>query len=259
MILTLDIGNSHIFAGVLERDKVLLTFRKDSTTPTTSDELGVFIKNVLRENSVSADKIKAISMCSVVPALTYTVKNACMKYFGKEPFVLGPGVKTGLNIKYKNTSEVGSDRIANAIAATHIYPQKNVIVIDFGTATTFCAITDKKDYLGGSILPGIKCSMESLSEKAAKLFSVEIAKPKNLIGQTTAESIQSGIYYGNLAIIQSFCNRIKTDYFKEKDCVVIATGGFSKLFKDENIFDLIIPDLVLKGLYLAYNHNQKEN
>ncbi|MCB0412650.1 MAG: type III pantothenate kinase, partial [Bdellovibrionales bacterium] len=154
MILCLDVGNSQIYGGVFDKDECILRFRRTSKTGASSDEFGLFLRSVLRENNVDPEKIQSISLCTVVPEVLHSLKNACRKYFQHNPFVLQAGVKTGLKIKYRNPVEVGADRIANSIAATYLYPNKNIIVIDFGTATTFCAINAEKEYLGGVIIPG---------------------------------------------------------------------------------------------------------
>src|SRR3989338_10384727 len=161
MILCLDVGNSHIFGGVFEKSSLKLQFRHDSNQQSTSDQLGVFLRAVLREHHLDPDHVKQIAISSVVPALDYSLRAACLKYFNIEPFLLKAGVKTGLNIKYRNPQEVGADRIANAIAATQSFPQRNIIIIDFGTATTFCAINASKAYLGGVIMPGVRLSVEA--------------------------------------------------------------------------------------------------
>jgi type III pantothenate kinase len=185
MILCIDIGNSQIHGGVFKEDELIMQFRKTSRQQFSSDEIGLFLKMVLRENDIAPNTISGISICSVVPDLNHSIRNGCLKYFRIEPFFLKAGVKTGLKIKYRNPLEVGTDRIANAIAATSLFPNKNIIVIDFGTATTFCAISKTKDYLGGIILPGIRISMEVLESKAAQLPSVEIKKPENVVGRSS--------------------------------------------------------------------------
>jgi len=179
----------------------------------------------------------------------HSLKGACQKYFDKTPFVLQAGVKTGLKIRYKNPLEVGSDRIANAIAATARYPGKNLVIIDLGTATTFCAISKEKDYLGGTILAGLKISMEALESKTAKLPSVEIVAPEQALGKATIESIQMGLYYGHLGAMKEIVARISKEVFSGETPFVIGTGGFSRLFEREKIFDTEISDLVLFGLY----------
>ncbi|MFA5161658.1 MAG: type III pantothenate kinase [Elusimicrobiales bacterium] len=256
MLLALDVGNSQIYGAVFEGEKPLCEFRKTSKLPVSADELGLFLRSVLRENSVNPQEVREVAVASVVPDLAYTIRHCCEKYFGARPFTLGPGVKTGLNVKYKNPAEVGADRIANAVAVTHLYPGKNAVVIDFGTATTFCAVSKTRDYLGGVILPGLRTAMEALAEKTAKLFPVEIVRPPELVGRTTASSIQSGLYYGNLAVIREFSREMKAGCFGGENAIVIATGGFSHLFEQENVFDALVPDLVLTGLRLAYEMNR---
>src|SRR3990167_1095408 len=154
MQLCLDVGNSHILGGIFLEEKLLLTFRHDTKQASSSDQIGLFIKLVLRENKLNPEEIKKIAFCSVVPALDYTLRAACIKYFNITPFALQPGTKTGLKIKYHNPLEVGADRIANAMAAIRQFPDKPLFIVDFGTATTCCAITAQREYWGGAILPG---------------------------------------------------------------------------------------------------------
>lgn len=254
MLLTLDVGNSQIFGGLFDKDELKFKFRKTSKAGSSSDEIGIFLKSVLRENGVDPTEVKQIAMCSVVPDVVHSIKNACKKYFNITPFVLEPGTKTGLKINYRNPTEVGADRIANAIAATHLYPKRNIVIIDLGTATTFCALSNSKEYLGGSIVAGLRLSMEALESNTAKLPSVEIVSTGNALGRTTVESIQSGLFFGHIGMIKEITTRITKECFDEKP-IVIGTGGFSSLFERDKIFDEIQPDLVLKGLYLAYQMN----
>lgn len=255
MILALDVGNSQVYGGVFENEKMLLSFRRNSKQGSSSDEVGVFLRTVLRENELNPKDIKYIAICSVVPEVVYSLRGACQKYFKVEPFLLQAGVKTGLNVKYRNPLELGADRIANSIAATQIYPNKNLIVVDLGTATTFCAISKEKDYLGGSIAAGIRLSMESLEGKTARLPSVEIFAIKKALGRGTVENIQSGLYFGHLGIIRELCSRLEEECFSKERPLVIGTGGFAYLFEKEKVFDAVIPDLVLKGLILALKMN----
>jgi type III pantothenate kinase len=254
MILALDVGNSQIFGGVIDKDDIRLRFRKTSKTASSSDEVGVFLRSVLRENDIDPTEIRQIAMCSVVPDVVHSLKNACKKYFNINPFILEPGVKTGLKINYRNPVEVGADRIANAIAATHLFPKKNLVVIDLGTATTFCGITVNKEYLGGSIVAGLRLCMEALESKTAKLPAVEITALGSALGRTTIESIQSGLYFGHIGVIKEITQRITQECFDDKPYIV-GTGGFSSLFDKEKVFDEIQPDLVLKGLVLALKMN----
>jgi type III pantothenate kinase len=254
MILTLDVGNSQIFGGVFIKDELKLRFRKTSKSASSSDEIGVFLRSVLKENDLDPSEVKKIALCSVVPDVIHSMKNACKKYFGLIPFCLEPGVKTGLKISYRNPIEVGADRIANAIAATHLFPKRDLIVIDLGTATTFCAISKNKEYLGGSIAAGLRLCMESLESQTAKLPAVEIISLKEALGRSTVESIQSGLYFGHNGMVKDISQKITKECFEE-DPVIIGTGGFSSLFEKAKIFHEIQPDLVLKGLLLALQNN----
>ncbi len=258
MILALDVGNSQIYGGVFEKDKMLVGFRRNSKQGSSSDEVGVFLRTVLRENDIDPKKVKQIAICSVVPDVVYSLRGACKKYFDIEPFLLQAGVKTGLKIKYRNPLEVGADRIANAIAATNLYPKRNLIIVDLGTATTFCAVSKDKDYLGGTIVAGLKICMESLESKTAKLPSVEILATKEALGRGTVESIQSGLYFGHVGMMKEICHRLKNECFGDETPLIIGTGGFAYLFERENIFDEIIPDLVLKGLITALKANLQD-
>lgn len=254
MLLCIDVGNSHIYGGVFQADSILLRFRQTSKL-CTSDELGIFLKSVLRENHCDPDAVDQIGICSVVNQIDYSLRSACLKYFNVDPFFLQAGVKTGLNIKYRNPHEVGSDRIANAIAASQLYPGKQIIVIDFGTATTFCAITATKSYMGGVILPGVRLSVEALSRNTAKLPLVEIVKCDEVIGRSTIESIQSGIFYGAVGACKEIIKHIKLQLFPKDDVIVLATGGFAGLFEGQGIYDHLLPDLVLDGIRLAVQLN----
>ena len=261
MILTLDVGNSQIYGGLFDNNELKLQFRKSSKQGTSSDEIGLFLCQVLRENGVSPSDIKQIALCSVVPDLIHSIGSACVKYFKRQPFVLRAGVKTGLKIRYRNPVEVGADRIANAIGATQLFPSHNLIVIDFGTATTFCAINSQRDYMGGIIIPGLRLAMEALETQTAQLPKVEIRAVDETIGRSTIESIQSGLYWGTVAQVQGLIVRIRSEAFKEGEKVhVIGTGGFSRLFEKENIFDRHIPELVHLGLKeaLILNQGRKE-
>lgn len=257
MILALDVGNSQIYGGVYDQMKMKLSFRKNSKQGSSSDEVGIFLRSVLRENSIDPHKISHIALCSVVPDVIYSLKGACSKYFNINPFILQAGVKTGLNVRYRNPTEVGADRIANSIAVSNLFPGRNAIIVDLGTATTFDILTADRDYLGGSIIAGLKISMESLESRTSKLPTVEIIGPKETLGRTTIESIQSGLYYGHLGAIREICTRLSQECFKGEKPLVVGTGGFSSLFDSEKVFDQIIPDLVLKGLLHSLKLNSE--
>lgn len=257
MILALDVGNSQVYGGLFDQDVMKVSFRRNSKQGSSSDEVGIFLRSVLRENGFDPTKIKQILICSVVPDLIYSLRGACRKYFDLEPFILQAGVKTGLNVQYRNPLEVGADRIANAVAGTFLYPQKNLVIVDLGTATTFCAITQDKRYLGGSIIAGLRISMESLESKTAKLPSVEIVASQEVLGKTTIESIQSGLYYSHLGAMREICKRLQQECFPDMKPFIIGTGGFAHLFEKEKIFDVVMPDLVLKGLLAAAKLNKE--
>ena len=255
MILVLDIGNSQVFGGVFDDQKLCLQFRRTTRAESTSDEIGIFLRQVLRENGIEPAGIQSVAVCSVVPDMVHSVRNASLKYFGLRPFLLEPGVRTGLNIRYRNPLEVGADRIAGALAAATLYPGKNAIIVDFGTATTIDALTAERDYLGGVIIPGLRLAMESLGARTARLTKVEIRKPPELLGRSTVESIQAGLYHGNVAILRHLCAQVREQYFSNSPTLLIGTGGFARLFEDEGIFDAHVPELVLLGLREALRLN----
>lgn len=256
MILSLDVGNTTIHGGLFERDELKMQFRRTSEFRASSDELGVFLRTVIRENGHDPQAIRQIAVCSVVPDAIHSLRNACLKYFSVTPFLLQSGVKTGLKIKYRNPLEVGADRIANAIAGTHLYPDENLIIVDFGTATTFCAINKEKEYLGGVIIAGLRISMEALETRTAKLPSVEILPMRHALGRSTVESIQSGLYYSQIGTVKELKERLSDECFSTGEAPrVIATGGFAGLFDKSKMFDKVIPDLVLRGLNLALKMN----
>ncbi len=256
MILCLDVGNSHIFGGVVEGANIHFRFRKDSTHRCSSDEFGVFFRQVIRENGFDPGQITAVSLCSVVPDLVHSIVGACEKYFSLTPFILQAGVRTGLKVNIKNPAELGADRIGNAIGAISIFPEKPLLIVDFGTATTVCAITGQKEYLGGVICPGMRISMEALESKTARLPKVEIRRPESCLGRTTAENIQSGLYYGSIGMLKEIIGRLQEECFEGRSAVRIATGGFSRMFSDTGLFDELLPDLILVGLVKAYEINR---
>ena len=255
MILTLDVGNNQIFGGIFSEGVLEFRFRKTTDSALSSDELGLFLRSVLRENGRDPSCVEQIALCSVVPELIYSLRNCGRKYFGIDPFVLQVGVKTGLRIRYRNPIEVGPDRIANAIGAMHRHPDSNLIIIDFGTATTFDVVTGSRDYLGGIIMAGMRIAMEALERETARLPTVEIVPTTTLIGRSTVESIQSGLYFGTQAVVRTLTNAIRDQAFNGEPAVVIGTGGLSRLFENEKMFDVFLPDLVLIGLERALSLN----
>lgn len=256
MKLCVDVGNSQIYGGLFEGDELRSWFRKITQRGASSDELGVFFRQVVRENGHDPEQVEAIGFCSVVPDLNHSLGNACRRYFDLEPFNLRAGVKTGLKIRYKNPAEVGADRIAGAVGAVAQYPERDIVIIDFGTATTVEAVSAEREYLGGSISPGLGIAMRALEENTARLPKVEIVRPERVCGRTTVDSIQSGLYWGHLGMIREIRDRLVRECFGSSDPVVVGTGGFARLFADTGLFHVIHPHLVLEGVRIAQELNQ---
>lgn len=251
MLLTLDVGNSQIFGGVFEGPDLKLTFRRTSGIRSSSDEFGTFFRAVLRENGIDPAKIREAGICSVVPDVVHSLRNSFRKYFGFDPFLLQAGAKTGLKIRYRNPLEVGADKIANAIGALMRFPGRNLIIIDFGTATTLCAVSKDKEYLGGIITPGVNISMTALESNTARLPTVEIVRPAEILGRSIIESIQSGLYYGTLETVKALSAAVARQHFAGEPPIVVATGGFGRLFERESLFEEFVPELPLIGLRRA--------
>jgi len=248
MLLCLDVGNTQIFGGLFDGDKLELQFRRTSQLRSSSDELGIFFRSVLRENDIEPEHISKIAICCVVPDLLYSLRASCQKYFGLEPLVLRPGTKTGLKILYRDPKEVGADRIADAVGAVKMFPGRNLIVADFGTATTICGISKNKEFLGGNIIPGVRLAMEALESKTAQLPAVEIKPSRTALGKTTVQSIQSGLYWSSVGMVRELVSRITEEVFSEDPPLVLGTGGFAQLFNREKLFDHVVSDLILTGL-----------
>ena len=255
MILVLDIGNTQIYGGIFKDGELCFDFHRISNEAVSSDELGLFLTMLLRENGWEPAQVEAVAYCSVVPDLNKVLDRCCRRYFGTDAFCLKAGVKSGLKIKYSNPHELGSDMIANAIAGMDHYPGRDLLIFDFATATTICGISSSGEYLGGALLPGLKITMEALSKRTASLPEVEIARPRRVCGKSLVEGIQAGIYYGNLGMIKELKGRMRRELFSGSEPVVIATGLYAELFTDEGVFDRYIPDLVLQGVYKSFRLN----
>lgn len=255
MILCLDVGNSQLYCGVYEGERLVAQFRRTSSARASSDELGLFLLTALRENGVDPKVIQRIALSSVVPDMIYSLRSCCQKYFHQDPMVLRPGSRTGLRILYKDPKEVGADRIADAMGARKLFPDRNLIVVDFGTATTFTAITRAGEFLGGNIIPGVRLSLDALVGGTAKLPSVEIVPVETAIGRTTVESIQNGLFWSNVGLVKELVARMTAEAFPDDAPFVVGTGGFSHLFANEGLFDAVVPDLILVGLREALRLN----
>jgi type III pantothenate kinase len=254
MIFVFDVGNTNIVLGLYENDELKHHWRIHTSREKTEDEYGMLILDLFRHVNINKEQIEGIIISSVVPPIMFALERMCLKYFNQRPLIVGPGIKTGLNIKYENPREVGADRIVNAIAAIHEYDSP-LIIVDFGTATTYCYINEKKQYMGGAIAPGINISTEALYTKAAKLPRIEIAKPEGVIGKNTVNAMQAGILYGYVGQVEGIVKRMKEQSSIEP--TVIATGGLANLIAAEsNVIDHVDPFLTLKGLLLIYDKNK---
>ena len=231
LLLAIDVGNTHIMLGVYREENILVYWRLATRKESTEDELGMVIKDLLHNSRINLSDISSIAISSVVPPLMYSLERMANKYFNLEPLVVGPGIKTGLNIVTDNPREVGADRIVNAVAAYNLYDGP-LIIVDFGTATTFCAVSKNGEYLGGVIAPGIGISLEALFDKAAKLPRVEIIRTPQVIGKDTVSSMQSGIVFGYVGQVDGIVRRMMKEFPEEPK--VIATGGFASMIARES-------------------------
>jgi type III pantothenate kinase len=257
MIFVLDVGNTNTVLGVYEEEALKYHWRIETNRHKTEDEYGMLIKSLLSHEGLSFHDFDGIIISSVVPPMMFSLESMCLKYFSIKPLIVGPGIKTGLNIKYDNPREVGADRIVNAVAGIHEYGTP-LIIVDFGTATTFCYINERKHYMGGAIAPGIGISSEALYSKAAKLPRIEIARPDEIIAKNTVSAMQAGILYGYVGQVEGIVSRMKSQV--QTNPKVIATGGLAYLIANESTaIDVVDPYLTLKGLRSIYIRNTENH
>lgn len=253
MIFVIDVGNTNIVLGIYKDKELLHHWRISTNRNSTEDEYGILVKGLFTDAGLQIKKLTGVIISSVVPSLMFALEGMCRKYINKEPIIVGPGMKTGLDIRVENPRELGADRIVNAVAAIELYGAP-LIVVDFGTATTICYIDEKGQYLSGAIAPGIGISTEALYQRAAKLPRIELAKPKSVIGRNTITAMQSGIIFGFVGQVDGIVERMKEE--KNTNPTVVATGGLAELIASESkTIKIVNPYLTLEGLRMIYERN----
>ena len=252
MIFVLDVGNTNIKCGLFEGAKLAHSFRISTNVEATSDEYGVKLLSFFRNLHLTADRVTGMIISSVIPSVNYTLEHMAGQYFDVKPLFVGPGIKTGINIKYDTPKDLGTDRIVNAVAAFELFGGP-CITVDFGTATSFGAISEDCEFLGGAICPGIKIASEALTLNAAKLPRIELVMPETVICRSTISGMQAGILYGYVGQVEFIVNKMKAEM---GDAKVIATGGLASIIaKKTDVIDEVVPTLTLIGLYKIYEKN----
>ncbi len=256
MLVVIDVGNTHTVLGFYREEELLDHWRISTASERTRDEYIILLQEFLRSVGADRQEVYGMMISCVVPSVLAELLGLAHKYFHFRPLVVGPGIKTGLPILLDNPREVGADRIVNAVAAYRIY-KKNLVIVDFGTATTFDCVSAKGEYLGGVIAPGMNISMEALCSRASKLPRVELRRPREVVGKNTVHCMQSGIVYGYLSLVEGLIARIKDEL--KSDLLIVATGGLARIVdRETDIIDYVDDFLTLKGLKLLYDMNSSK-
>ena len=257
MILTIDVGNTNITCGVFDGDVIVASFRITTKMPRTSDEYGMILYNLLEQNNIQLMDIGDAIICSVVPNVMHSLRGGLVKYFHITPIIVEAGIKTGIRIVTPNPQQIGADRIVDAVGAYEIYGGP-VLVIDFGTATTYDFVDESGAFLGGITAPGIRISAKALSEDAAKLPEIEIKKPESILGKDTITSMQAGIVYGQIGQTEYIINQVKEEVGLE-NVKTVVTGGLGRIIANETTcIDIYDPNLTLKGIYRVYKKQNRK-
>lgn len=258
MLMTVDIGNTHITMGLIDREfNIAGTFRITTKNQRTSDEYGIHLHKFCQINDVPVDSIEDVIISSVVPKVMHSFTNSIRKYIHKEPIIVGSGIRTGIHIRTDFPKEVGADKIVDAVAVYHLYGG-NAIIIDLGTATTFDYINDDGDFLYNVIMPGLEISAQALWQQAAKLPEIEIVKPDSILSKNTDSSMRAGVVYGYIGSVEHIVNTMKKELGR-KDIRVYATGGLGRvIYKETDVIDLYDPDLAFKGMRIIYDMNKAQ-
>lgn len=259
MLLAIDVGNTNIVLGVFEGDRLAESWRLVTMRERTSDELGILIADLFERSRIDFTKVSGIILSSVVPPLTRTLEQMCERYFNQRPLTVDPATTTGMPVLYQPATDVGADRVVNAVAAYETFGRASaspLIVVDFGTATTFDAISKRGEYLGGVICPGIGISADALFQHAARLPRVDVRKPPAVIGQTTVTSMQSGLFFGYVAMVDGIVTRIRGELEDGDRATCVATGGMAEVLAGETTtIQRVEPDLTLQGLRMIWHRH----
>lgn len=255
MLLAVDIGNTNITLGVMDGEEVIGRFRMTTKTQKTSDEYGVFISTLLKRKNINISAIEGVIISSVVPNIMYSFVSGIKKYIEVEPMIVGPGIKTGINIKTESPRQVGADRIVDLVGAYYTYGGP-AMVVDFGTATTFDVVTEEGAFTVGITSPGIKITANALWNMAAKLPEIEIALPESILATNTVTSMQAGLVYGYIGQVEYIVKRVQEEIGYNMQ--VIATGGLANIiFEETDVLDVYDRNLPFKGLKYIYDRNKK--